>query len=190
MISQDKAFGVGGSAPSAPEGTIKVWDPFIRVFHWSLVALFAAAYLTSEMWERGHIVIGYAIAVLLTLRVVWGFIGTRYARFSNFVRGPRAVFTYLRDDLQGRAPRHIGHNPAGGAMIVALIAVLLATCTTGYLMTTEAYWGSKWLEEAHELFANATVGLVALHVLGVLLSSLLHGENLVRAMITGRKRAD
>ncbi|MEZ5851556.1 MAG: cytochrome b/b6 domain-containing protein [Hyphomicrobiaceae bacterium] len=175
--------------PSAPETTTKVWDPFVRVFHWSLVVLFTAAYLTSEIWERGHIVIGYAIAALVGLRVVWGFVGTRHARFSDFIHGPRAVIAYVRDDLAGRARRYIGHNPAGGAMIIALIAALSATCGAGYLMTTDAFWGVKWLEEVHEFSANATVGLVALHVLGVIYSSVMHGENLVRAMITGRKRA-
>jgi cytochrome b len=134
-----------------------------------------------------HIAAGYAIAALLA-RVVWGFLGPRHARFSSFVRPPREVLEYLRDVLRFRAPRYIGHNPAGGAMILALIALLAATCMTGYIMTTDAYWGAKWVEEVHGALANMTVGLIALHVLGVIIASFEHRENLVRAMVAGRKR--
>jgi cytochrome b len=132
-----------------------------------------------------HIGAGYAIAGLVGLRIVWGFIGPAHARFSNFVKSPRAVFAYMRDVAILRATRHIGHNPAGGAMIVALLVMLTVTSVTGYLMTTGAYGD---IEEVHEVFANLTVGLIAFHVLGVLLSSFAHRENLVKAMVTGRKR--
>jgi cytochrome b len=168
--------------------TVKVWDLFVRVFHWSLVSFFVIAYATGDEIERVHIAAGYAIAALLALRVVWGFLGPRHARFSSFVRPPREVLEYLRDVLRFRAPRYIGHNPAGGAMILALIALLAATCMTGYMMTTDAYWGAKWVEAVHGALANVTVGLIALHVLGVVVASFEHSENLVRAMVTGRKR--
>lgn len=177
----------GGNAPPA---TVKVWDPFVRVFHWSLVTLFAAAFITGDELEWLHVRIGYAILGLIALRLVWGIIGPRHARFASFVRRPRAVIAYIRDVVLLRAPRYLGHNPAGAAMIVALLALLLGTGFTGYLMTTNAFWGSKALEEVHEAFANLTIAAVVLHVLGVLVSSFVHRENLVRAMVTGRKRAE
>jgi cytochrome b len=171
-----------------PPATVKVWDLFVRMFHWSLVALFVVAYATGDEVERVHIAAGYAIATLLALRIIWGFVGPRHARFRSFVRSPREVLAYLRDVALFKAPRHLGHNPAGGLMIVALIAMLAATCATGYMMTTDAYWGAKWVEETHEVLANATVALIAFHVLGVLVASFQHRENLVKAMVTGRKR--
>jgi cytochrome b len=175
----------GGDMPPA---TIRVWDPFVRVFHWSLVGLFALAYVTGDEIQRVHIAAGYAIAGLLALRIMWGFVGPRHARFSDFVRTPREALAYLKDVLLLRARRHIGHNPAGGLMVIALISMLGATSVTGYLMTTDPYWGSEAVEDLHEVLANATVALVALHVLGVLIASFQHRENLVRAMITGRKK--
>jgi cytochrome b len=176
----------GGVTPPA---TVKIWDVFVRMFHWSLATLFIVAYATGDEIERVHIAAGYAIAGLLALRIVWGFFGPRHARFANFVRPPREVLAYLRDVVLLRAPRYLGHNPAGGAMIIALIAMLAATCITGYMMTTDTFWGAKWVEGVHETLANLTVGLIILHVLGVLVASFEHRENLVKAMITGRKRA-
>jgi cytochrome b len=178
-------IGAGGASPPA---TVKVWDPLVRVFHWSLLLLFAVAYVTGDEVERVHVAAGYTIAGLIALRILWGFVGPRHARFSNFVRPPGEVVAYLRDILLLRAPRHLGHNPAGGAMILALLAALIATSVTGYMMTTDAFWGAKWVEEVHETLANATIALVALHVLGVVTASFVHRENLVKAMITGRKR--
>jgi len=175
----------GGATPPA---TVKVWDRFVRVFHWSLVSLFVLAYATGDESEKVHIAAGYAIGALLALRIVWGFVGPAHARFANFVRSPRAVLSYMRDIVLLRAPRHLGHNPAGGAMIVALIVTLIATCVTGSMMTTDAYWGAKWVEEVHEALAHLAVGLITLHVMGVLVASFQHRENLVTAMITGRKR--
>ncbi len=186
MTSVNHAIEAGGATPPA---TVKVWDPFVRVFHWSLAALFLLAYATGDEVEQVHIAAGYAIAGLLALRIVWGVVGPRHARFGDFVRSPRAVLQYLRDVALLRAPRYLGHNPAGGAMVVALIVMLIGTCATGYMMTTEAYWGSEAFEEVHEVFANLTIGLVVIHVLGVLVASFEYRENLVKAMVTGRKRA-
>ena len=185
MSTVDNAIEAGGVTPPA---TVKVWDPFVRVFHWSLATLFLVAYVTGDEVEQVHIAAGYAIAGLIALRVVWGFVGPAHARFSNFVRSPRQVLAYLRDVALFRAPRYLGHNPAGGAMIVALLVMLVGTSITGIMMTTDAYWGAKWVEEVHEAFANLTVGLIVFHVLGVLVASFEHGENLVKSMITGRKR--
>lgn len=175
----------GGATPPA---TVKVWDPFVRVFHWSLATLFIAAYVSGDEVEKVHIAAGYGVAGLIALRIIWGFIGPRYARFSNFVQSPRKILIYMREVAMFRAPRYLGHNPAGGAMIVALLVLLIGLSITGFMMTTNAFWGAKWIEEIHEAFANLTVGLVVFHVLGVLLSSFGHRENLVQSMVTGRKR--
>lgn len=185
MSVSNETIGAGGATPSA---TIKVWDPFVRVFHWSLAASFLVAYATGDEIESVHIAAGYTIAGLVAARLVWGFIGSRYARFSGFVSAPSEVLAYLRDAALLRAPRYIGHNPAGGAMIVALLATLLGTCISGYMMTTDVYWGAKWLEEVHETLANLMIGLIVVHILGVLVASFEYRENLMKAMITGRKR--
>ena len=185
MSTVDNRIGAGGATPPA---AIKVWDPLVRAFHWSLATLFLAAYATGEDAGQLHIAAGYAIAALIALRVAWGFVGPRHARFSNFIRSPQEVLAYLRDMAMFRAPRFLGHNPAGGAMIVALLVMLSGTGITGYMMTTGSFWGAEWVEEIHETFANLTVGLVMFHVFGVVLSSFAHEENLVKSMITGRKR--
>lgn len=186
MNGANQLVEAGGVAPPA---TVKVWDPLVRIAHWSLATLFAVAYATGDDIEKVHIAAGYTIAGLVAFRVIWGLVGPKHARFTNFVRSPRETLAYLRDVALLRAPRYIGHNPAGGAMIVALLLMIAGSCVTGYLMTTDAYWGSKALEEVHEAFANVTVGLVVFHVLGVLIASFEHRENLVKAMFTGRKRA-
>ena len=185
MTAVNDTIGAGGVTPPA---TIKVWDRFVRVFHWSLATLFLVAYATGDEVEKVHIAAGYGIAGLVGARILWGFIGPPHARFSSFVRRPREVFEYLRDVALLRAPRYIGHNPAGGAMILALLAMLIGISITGYMMTTDAYWGAKWVEEVHETLANLTIGLVVIHVLGVLVASFEHRENLIKSMITGRKR--
>ncbi len=199
-IRSDAAVEAGGAMPPATATTangpyaaaaltIPVWDAFVRVFHWSLVGLFALAFVTGDKIEWLHLTAGYAIAALVALRVTWGFVGPRHARFADFVRPPREVWAYMRDDARLRAPHHLGHNPAGGAMVIALLAMLAGTAATGFMMTTDAFWGAQWMEDLHEAFAYATLGLIGLHVAGVAFASLAHGENLVRAMITGRKRA-
>ncbi|MGX7876781.1 cytochrome b/b6 domain-containing protein [Mesorhizobium sp. ORM6] len=177
------------AADEQPESReVRVWDGVVRCFHWALVFSFAIAWLTRHSSEDIHHLAGYAAGALVALRLVWGVLGTPYARFSQFVRGPAAVLDYLSAILGGREARHIGHNPAGGAMVVALIAAMSATALTGWLMTTDAYFGVPWVETAHGLAAHSLVLLVLLHIGGVALASFRHRENLVRAMITGRKR--
>ena len=122
--------------------TVKVWDPFVRVFHWSLVSLFAIALVTGDELERLHIAAGYFIVGLLALLIVWGFVSPRHARFSDFVGSPRDAISYLRNIVWMRARRYIGHKPAGGLTMIALIVMLAATCATGYLLTTDVSWGS------------------------------------------------
>lgn len=176
----------GGATPPA---TVEVWDPLVRVFHWSLAALVAVAFATGDEVEAVHVAAGYGVVGLMAVRIAWGFVGTRHARFSDFVASPGTVVAYLRDMLRFRAPRHLGHNPAGGAMIVALILLVAVTGATGIMMTSDAFWGAEWVEDVHEAFAHLTLVFAGLHVAGVIVSSLAHGENLVKAMITGRKRA-
>ena len=180
---------LGAEVVSLPS-TVKVWDPFVRIFHWSLVALFAVAFVTGDEVARLHIWAGYAIAALVALRFIWGVFGPRYARFATFVTGPSGVLTYLKQSTRLEAPRHLGHHPAGGAMILALLLLLVGVSVTGFALTTAAFSRSEFMEDIHEVLANITLALVVLHVLGVIVASLAHGENLVSAMITGRKRAD
>jgi cytochrome b len=169
--------------------TVKVWDRFVRVFHWGLVAGFATAYATGDEIAGLHVWAGYSAAALVAMRLVWGFVGTTYARFSQFVKSPAAVLRYLSAIATGREARYLGHNPAGGAMVLALLTMLAGLSVTGILMTTQAYAHADALEEVHEAIANLTLVLVVLHVGGVVLASVRHRESLVRAMITGRKRA-
>lgn len=168
--------------------TMRVWDPLVRIFHWSLVTSFAVAWLSRHGSEPLHDGAGYLAAGLVLVRVLWGALGTPYARFSQFVRGPRVVLRYLRAILGGREARHIGHNPAGGAMVLVLMAGMAATVLTGWMMTTDAWFGVAWVQAVHGLIAHGMLLLVALHVGGVVLACLRHRENLVAAMITGRKR--
>ena len=167
---------------------IRVWDPFVRAFHWALAASFAVAWVSSENWEGVHDAAGYVAGGLVLLRIVWGFVGPRYARFAQFVRSPETVIDYLRAIRDGSERRYIGHNPAGGAMIVVLLAAMAATAVSGWLLTTDAFWGSTVMQHVHSLLAHGVLALVVLHLVGVALASLRHHENLVRAMVVGVKR--
>lgn len=169
---------------------VRIWDPLVRLFHWSLVASVTVAFATGEHSERLHIAAGYVVMGLVFFRVIWGFVGTRHARFGDFVYSLADVISHLRDMALGRPKRTLGHNPAGGAMVVALLLMLVITGGTGYALTLPEFARSKWMKEVHEVSANVTLGLAALHVVGVLVSSLLHRGNLVPAMIIGRKRAE
>jgi cytochrome b len=175
------------SGRDARPETVRVGDPFVRIFHWPLVILFALAWITEDL-QFLHQPVGYAILSLLALRIAWGFVGSRHARFADFIRSPGATLAYVRDLLAGKAPRVLGHSPLAGMMVLALMIALIATGASGWLMTTDAYRTARWLEEAHEALASLTLGLVIIHVAAVFLMSAWHGENLVRAMITGRKR--
>jgi len=182
----------GTSAPSTHErraGFVRVWDPFVRVFHWLLVAGFAVNYF--ELVRAGklpHQVIGYVVLALIAARILWGFLGPRPARFVSFVVRPAAVRRYLADMLAHRDRRHLGHNPAGGAMVLALLTVTILVGATGWLSTTDRFFGSDAMEEAHEILANLMLVLAGLHILGVIHASWRHRENLVLSMLTGRKR--
>ena len=167
---------------------VRVWDIFVRVFHWVLVATFAAAWLTSDDFVWLHKIFGYGVLILIAMRLIWGFVGSKYARFSNFITSPAAAISYLIDMKNGNERRYLGHNPAGGVMIIVLLLGLLVTGVTGWMSTTDAYWGIRWVEILHDLSANGCIVLVGAHILGVVYTSRKHGENLVKAMITGLKR--
>ena len=184
------------------EAKVKVWDPLVRIFHWSLVSAFVIAYLTEDEFLNLHVWAGYTVLSLVFLRLLWGIVGTRHARFTDFVYRPHNVKQFLLDTLRLRAPRYLGHNPAGGAMIVLLLITLLLTTLSGlsvYAINDAAgplasvfagssdFWGEIF-EETHELFANFAVFLVLLHIAGVIIESLIHRENLVSAMWHGYKR--
>ena len=156
----------------------------MRVTHWSLVGCVALAWFTHGAAHEG---IGYAVLAVVVLRFAWGWAGPRTARFSQFVRGPARTLAYAKAVLAHREPRYLGHNPLGAWMIVALLAALALVGATGWLSTTDPYWGVQWVQELHELCADALLALVALHVAGVILASLRHRENLVRSMVTGTK---
>lgn len=169
-------------------GPVKIWDTFVRIFHWTVVAsFFAAWFVTSD--PDIHETAGYLLLVMVFLRLAWGVVGTGSARFETFVRGPRRVGVYLLAIGRGHPRRYLGHNPAGAAMIISLITSLLITTLSGMAMKTTAFWGSELVEAIHGLAADVTVGLAVLHVAGVLAASISHRENLVLAMITGTKSA-
>lgn len=166
---------------------ILVWDIPTRVFHWTLALSFLGAYLTaeSERYRDIHVVLGYTLLGLLAFRLLWGFAGTRYARFSAFLYKPAEILAYLRSLLR-RTPQHyVGHNPAGAVAIFLLLGLGLLTGASGLLLYQEI--GGEALEEPHEVFANLMLAVVLVHIAGVFVSSWLHRENLVRSMLTGYK---
>lgn len=167
---------------------ILVWDWPVRLGHWLMVGGFIVAWLTSESetWRLVHAFSGSVVIAVALFRLPWGFIGSRYARFVDFVRGPGSVVDYLRSLIRLEPDHHTGHNPAGGWAIVLLLALGIATGLVGWAMYNEL--GGEWLEDLHEGLAATMLTVVFIHVAGVISGSLLHGENLVRAMITGHKQ--
>jgi cytochrome b len=168
--------------------TRRVWDPVVRALHWSLVATFALGWATTEWFGAWHQPVGYAALAIVAARIAWGFVGPRYARFSQFVRGPRRTFGYARLVLAANEPRHLGHNPLGASMVLALLLCIALLALTGWLYRTDRFWGDATVERAHIALAWTTLALAALHVAGVALASFRHRENLLAAMLTGRKR--
>lgn len=178
----------GGALPPAAGADVRVWDPVVRLFHWTVVAGCVLNLFILEDGERPHEIVGYVIAGALAVRLVWGFIGTRHARFADFVPTPARLAAYVRALLRGREPRMLGHNPAGAVMMLALMALLAGTCLTGWMTTLDAFWGEDWLEALHETLANAILVLALLHAAAALFESWRHRENLVWSMVTGWKR--
>ena len=175
-------------APAAGE-TVTVWDPLVRIFHWTVVAGCVLDLFVVEDGEVAHRVIGYVVAAALFVRLVWGFVGTRHARFAEFTPGPKTLGAYLSALLRGREPRMLGHNPAGAVMMLMLMGLLAGVSVTGWMMGLDAFWGAEWLEKTHEVLANAILVLALIHAAAALFESWRHRENLVWSMVTGRKRA-
>ena len=159
----------------------------MRLLHWLLVASIAGAWWTSSRIGPVHEWFGYGAAGVVSARLLWSRFGNAYARFGQFVRSPRATLSYLRQIAAGSAPRYLGHNPAGGAMVVALLACVALVALSGWATTTDLLWGYAWPVQLHNALAWLLVGLIALHLGGVLLASWQHRDNLVKAMVTGKK---
>jgi cytochrome b len=195
---------------STETAAVRVWDPFVRTFHWLLAAAVLIDWITDEpRWM--HVWLGYLAATLVVLRVAWGFIGPERARFASFVRGPAEVLSYLCALMRFSSKRYLGHSPAGGAMIVALLFMVAATAVTGFVNLAQDEGAGPLAgvvakverpprvpgqrrppllsKQVHETVANVTLLLVVLHLGGVALASVAHKENLVASMFTGRKRA-
>ena len=172
-----------------PAPPIRVWDRAVRVLHWTLVGSIALSALGLVALGGVHQPAGYAALAAVLLRIVWGLVGSRYARFAQFVRGPRASLRYARAVAIGAEPRFVGHNPLGGWMVIALMLCVIGLALTGWLYTTDAFFGDETVERIHRALAWTLLGLVVAHVVGVLFTSLRHRENLVAAMFGGTKRA-
>lgn len=184
---------------SAATPQLYVWDPFVRAFHWLLVTGFAVAYLTEDDLLTVHVWAGYAVGILIVARILWGFLGSAHARFTDFVYDPATTLAYVRQLVRMRGRRYLGHSPGGGYMVIALLVFVAATVVSGLIV----YGGDQGagplagivskdtgeaLEEVHELLANIALALIFIHVSAVIFASFVHRENLVRAMITGYKR--
>lgn len=185
MTAVHDAAPATATSPARTRGVL-VWDLPTRVFHWSLAVCFAGAWLTSdsERQQLLHLLFGYSLFGLVAFRLVWGLVGSRYARFSEFLRGPGATWRYLTSMMRGKPAHHVGHNPAGAVAIWLLLGLGLATAGVGVAMVAG---GGEALEDVHEALATAMLVVVGLHLLGVAVGSVLHRENLPRAMVTGRK---
>lgn len=177
------------SPPDPGNVRVRVWDPIVRIFHWTVAGGVIANLTFLRHDENPHIYVGYAVVMALAVRLGWGVVARGHARFASFVPGPRRLRAYLAAMMKHREPRYLGHNPAGAAMIVLLMALLAIVGTTGWMMGLDAFWGVAWVETLHEVTANLLIGAVALHVIGAIVESVRHRENLPLAMITGYKRA-
>lgn len=183
-----KLRAAAGTEAGRVPASVKVWDPLVRLLHWSLAACIFGAYLVED-GDTAHRVLGYLALGLVVTRVAWGFVGSPHARFRDWVRGPRAVRAYLRERLAGTSRRRLGHNPAAGIMMLGLLATVVLVGVTGWMQTLDAFWGVEWVEDLHAVLAWSLLGLIGLHVAAAVVESLHYRENLIAAMVHGRKRA-
>lgn len=167
---------------------VRVWDPLVRIGHWLLVAGVVAAWVTRHSASNWHERLGYLVLGIVALRMVWGWTGSTYARFASFVVSPSRTLDYARQLIARNEPRHLGHNPLGGWMIVALLFTITAVCLTGWLYTTDRFWGMEWVETTHSRLTDLLMILVGLHIVGVFYSTYRHRENLIASMLHGHKR--
>ena len=169
--------------------TIRVWDPVVRLFHWTVVTACMLNLFILEEGKYWHRVTGYVVAAAIAIRVIWGFVGTKHARFGDFLPTPRKVTDQILDILDGNEKRYLGHNPLASVMMLMLMALLAATALTGWMTTLDAFWGEKWLEKLHGIIADGIMVLAFVHAGAAIVESWRHKENLVWSMVTGRKRA-
>ena len=178
---------------------VPVWNLFIRLFHWLLVGSFAISWYTREEYYSLHLQAGYTVLGLIVLRIIWGLFGSKYARFSNFIYSPSSTISYIKTLFSGHAKRFIGHNPAAGMMILALLLNLMTVTISGIALDGAENWSGPMaqmnlfkymdlIQPIHKLSTDTLLILIGLHLCGVVYTSLLHRENLVRAMFNGRKR--
>lgn len=167
--------------------TVKVWDPLVRLFHWSLAACVFGAFLVED-GDTPHRVLGYVALGLVAFRVLWGFIGPGHARFRDWVRGPRAIRAYLRERLAGTSRRRLGHNPAAAVVMLVLLVGVVLVGVTGWMQGLDAFWGVAWVEDLHAALAWGLLALIGVHVLAAVVESFHYRENLIAAMVHGRKR--
>jgi len=169
---------------------IRVWDLPTRFGHGLFIITFIVSFWSgdSEEWRLVHVTAGFAMGGVLAFRLLWGMAGTRYSRFKSFLFSPRAVWGYLSSLLKGKPAHWVGHNPAGSYAIYALISCGIAVLGSGWALYEEV--GGEWLEEAHDVLSYVMLGVVGLHVAGVVVSSFLHRENLVRSIVTGFKQGN
>lgn len=167
--------------------TVNVWDRFVRIFHWSLVACVLTNFFVIDDGETLHQWLGYTASSLVLARIVWGFIGPRHARFSDFFPTPARIRRHLAGLFSGARDHHDGHNPVGALVMLAMLGVVLALGLTGFLQTTNAFWGEEWLQELHEMLATTLIAFAGLHAAAAVAMSHLERTNLIAAMITGVK---
>lgn len=173
--------------PNESSMSVYVWDRFIRVFHWSLVSIVLLDYFMIDDGETLHQWLGYAACTLVLARIVWGFVGSKYARFSDFFPTPNRILKHLRHIVYGEQDKHVGHNPLGAMMMFALITLVLALGVTGFMQSLDAYWGVEWLMDLHNTIANILIALAVVHVVAAIAMSFIERTNLIKAMITGVK---
>lgn len=168
--------------------SILVWDAPTRLFHWLLVICFAGAWLSSESerLQMIHYAFGYSAAALVLFRLVWGLVGTKYARFTQFIRGPKEIIGHLGAAFRGHQHESPGHNPAGGIVMLGLMMIILLIALTGYLSVKEFL--GDFMSEAHEIIASLALALVVIHIAAAVIMSLLQKESLIKAMVTGKKQ--
>jgi cytochrome b len=165
-----------------------IWDPIIRLFHWSVAFGFLLNYLILEEGSDPHEWVGYYILSALGIRFIWGFIGPRTARFSSFLPSWAGIKEHFKELKTGELSEQDGHNPVGALMVYALLLVLLATGVTGWMLGLDAFWGEDWAENLHAFCANATFSLVLVHITAVVFFSVKGPVNLIKQMVTGRRQ--
>jgi cytochrome b len=167
--------------------SVHVWDPFVRLFHWGLVLCVSLNLFILEDGETPHQWTGYAACLLIVARFVWGFIGSRHARFSDFFPTPARLMAHITHMVSGNKPHYIGHNPLGALMMFLLLLLVLSLGLTGWLQTTDMFWGDEWLQEVHELLSNALLAAAGMHALAAIIMGRIEKVGLIRAMFSGVK---